>query len=112
VTALETAARIAVDLLVREDFDTLIRMDQGGRVSAAALERTIADYGRTLVSPPHEWWSTVTITPVHRDGTPTLHAAVPLWTTEEGRSDLTLELEMTEIAPETYETALLDLHVL
>jgi hypothetical protein len=41
-----------------------------------------------------------------------MHVAAPLWTAEEGRSDLTLELRLIEFAPEAYEVEIEDLHVL
>jgi hypothetical protein len=41
-----------------------------------------------------------------------IHVAVPLWTSEEGRSDLTLELRLTEFAPELHRATLLNVHVL
>jgi hypothetical protein len=51
------------------------------------------------------------VTPISSGG-PELHVAVPLGTDEEGRSDLTLELHLTELAAGVFETEVLDLHVL
>ena len=80
-----------VDALVRGDFDSLDRDGRSGSVGAEGLLRSVTEYGRTLVSlqddafelgeagrvtaQPGEWW-----------------IVVPMWTAEEGRSDLSLEL--------------------
>lgn len=39
------------------------------------------------------------------------HVAVEMWTKQEGRSDLTLELHLREVAPDAWEPRILDLHV-
>jgi hypothetical protein len=40
------------------------------------------------------------------------HLAIEMWTREEGRSDLTLELHLQQVAPDEWEPRVLDLHVL
>ena len=37
---------------------------------------------------------------------------VEMWTKQEGRSDLTLELELREVAPDEWEPRILNLHVM
>lgn len=81
-------------------------------MSAREIEAAISEYGRILVRPdPAEWWPLVEITPVTVERGK-LHVAAPLWTAEEGRSDLTLELWLNEFAPELYRAALFRIHVL
>jgi hypothetical protein len=112
VTPVEVAVRTVVDLLVRREYDGVERMTEGARMSAAEISEAIAEYGRTLVRPdPAEWWPLVEITPVAAERGK-LHVAAPLWTAEEGRSDLMLELWLHEVAPELYRATLLNIHVL
>ncbi len=81
-------------------------------MSAGEIDEAISEYGRTLVRPEAaEWWPLVEITPVTAERGK-LHVAAPLWTAEEGRSDLTVELWLTEFAPELYRPTLLKIHVL
>lgn len=111
MTTLETAVRVLVDLLVRGDFATVEAVTRGRRLSSDELGRAVREYGRLLVLPPAEWWRTVTMTPLV--GSPTsVHLAAPLWTAEEGRSDLTLELRMVESIPGVFDAEILDLRVL
>ena len=109
---IEVAVRVVVDLLVRGEYGAIEKLTRGVRLSASELESSIRNYGRTLVPPGPAWWTSVTITPVVAEGPPAVHLAVPLWTAEEGRSDLTLELKLTQSAWGTLDTEVLDIHVL
>ncbi len=54
----------------------------------------------------------IEIVPIDDGDEARFFAAVPLWTEQEGRSDLTLELRVSELAPDVFNTEVLDLHVL
>lgn len=112
MTALESATRVILDLLARREYDTAERITRSRRLSASELEQAVLRYGRTIVSPGDGWWSLVDITPIQGTDPPEIHIAAPVWTAEEGRSDLTLELRLREVRPGTYETMVEDLHVL
>ena len=111
MTPLETAVRVIVDLLVRGDYATIEAVTQGKRLDAEQLARAVDEYGRMLVPPTDAWWSSVQITPLSEPAS-AFHVAAPLWTAEEGRSDLTLELRLQESIPGVFDTEVLDLHVL
>jgi hypothetical protein len=99
-----------VNALVRGDFDSLDQDGRSGRVGGDGLRRSITEYGRTLVSLPDEaldlaeagqvagklgvWW-----------------IVVPMWTAEEGRSDLSLELAARP-TQDGHRLEVTDLHVL
>jgi hypothetical protein len=109
--ALETAVRIVVDLLVRGEVEIVEKITEGRRLSAAELRFAIARYPGTLVRPEGDWWQTVELTPI-TGSVHAFHVAAPMWTAEEGRSDLTLELRLTEFFSGVYRTEILDLHML
>ena len=112
VTPVEVSVRIIVDLLVRGDYMAVERITQNFRMSAAEMHEAISEYGRTLVPPdPLTWWPQVVITPVTTEHGK-VHVAAPLWTEEEGKSDLTVELWLTEFAPGLFRPGLLNIHVL
>lgn len=112
MNAIETAVRVVVDLLANREYLTVERVTHGRRLSAEQIEGAVAEYGRTLVKPGDGWWEEVTITPIDAGTEPSFHVAAPVWTLEEGRSDLTLELRLTASEPEIYTTEVLSLHVL
>jgi hypothetical protein len=111
VTALETAVRVVIDLLVRQEYATVEAVTRGKRLNAEELARAVDEYGRTLVPPSDDWWSTVEITPLSESAS-AFHVAAPLWSAEEGRSDLTLELRLEESIAGIFDTEVLNLHVL
>jgi hypothetical protein len=112
MTPIEVCIRTVVDLLVRGEYETLERMTRGQRMSADQIEGAVAEYGRTLTRPDEEsWWPLVDVVPVESEPG-RFHAAVPLWTCEEGRSDLSVEIWLTEFASDVYAPTLLDIRVL
>jgi hypothetical protein len=111
VIALETAVRVIVDLLVRHEYGVVEAITRGKRLDAGELALAVDEYGRTLVPPSDDWWSTVRVTPLQKPSS-TYHVAAPLWTAEEGQSDLTLELQLEESIPGVFDTEVLDIHVL
>lgn len=86
-----TAVRITVSLLVRGEYDTLASATGDRNFSAEDLERMVRQYGHELIHLPEEAWSKMDI--VHAPGEPTIfNVDIPLWTSDEGESDLTLQL--------------------
>jgi hypothetical protein len=93
VQTIDPDVRTVVEELVRDlvaaRYRDLENDGRAGRLTSGELARAISDYGRTMVALPVEAWEVVD---VHaRDGME-LFLDVPLWTKEEGRSDLTLSL--------------------
>lgn len=110
--AMEAAIRIAVDLLVRGQYVALEAMTRGRRLAADDLERAVREYGRTLVPLPEKGWREVDVIPVQNSDPPEFHVEAPLWTAEEGLSDLVLELTMTALPQAVYDIQVADLHVM
>lgn len=102
--------RRVVEQLSNGEYDTLLS-HVTSRLSAGDLDRAIQEYGRTLVSPPDETYNNLDVVPVNSAEVPTWSVWVPLWTKEEGRSDLTLEMTIMEVDSQ-FVIELDDLHVL
>jgi hypothetical protein len=83
---------------------------RAGRLTAAELKTAVEEYGRTLVALPDD---VELIVDVYEQPSPpgAVTFDVPLWTQEEGRSDLTLSLTAIKQG-ETYTVEVDDLHVL
>ena len=80
-----------ISLLVAGDYKGIELVSNGINVKANELEAAVRDYGRTLVMPDAEH---LLIDEVRVNGRvpPTWSVTCTLWTKEEGRSDLSLEL--------------------
>jgi hypothetical protein len=105
-TALEIAGQLA-----RGEYESVVNSCATSRLTSDDLRRAVHEYGRKLVSPPQDAYNNLDAVEVNGAATPTWSVRVPLWTEEEGRSDLTLELTISpQSAPPCVE--LDDLHVL
>lgn len=89
----ETELINLIDALVNGDFDKISDNDWYGRLNKPDLEARIAEHGNTLVAPPDFFVERIDIYE-YEDGSG-LALNVPLWTEEEGMSDLTLSLELS-----------------
>ncbi len=79
-----------------------------GRLNGRVLRRAVEDYGRQLVPIPEEGWALVD---AYKRNGPRQLVDVPLWTKEEGRSDLTLSVEANWVNGEPV-LSVTDLHVM
>lgn len=99
-----------VDALVRGAYTDIERDGRSGRLTAAELRQAIVAYGRRLVPLPDEAAPLIAIYPQARN--PDILAIdIPLWTAEEGQSDLTLSITAERIG-DTITVQIEDIHVL
>jgi hypothetical protein len=108
---LQSTVRSIVEKLSRADYNFLAEPSVSSRLSANDLKRAIDEYGQRLVPPPSDVYLNLDAVHVRDSSASTWSVRVPLWTQEEGRSDLTLELTVTFTATGPSVT-LDDLHVL
>jgi hypothetical protein len=108
---LKSTAREIVDQLAREDYESAVRRCITSRLTSDDLRTVIHDYGRKLVSPPADAYNNLDAVQVKGAAVPTWSVRAPLWTQEEGRSDLTLEVTIA-MGPGAPSVELDDLQVL
>jgi len=107
----DTVRRL-VEMLVAEDYDAIEEATRGRRLTAEQLGQAVDEYGRELQMPPQVVF--------HNFGVNETEGAIPrawwvlvdLWTVDEGRSDLTLEIRITHTGGELYDIEIDNLHVL
>jgi hypothetical protein len=99
-------------LLAKADYAEIESMTSGIRMSRLDIADAIVEYGRTLVVPPTEAYEQLDSIEVANAPSPTWSVTMPLWTVEEGRSDLTIELTLVEQSDGTFRVELDNLHVL
>jgi hypothetical protein len=75
------------------------------------MARAINQYGRQFVMPPEDAFEFMVVIEVRDTQPRRWSVAMPLWTREEGRSDLSLELTIIR-GKESFEIELDDIHVL
>jgi hypothetical protein len=98
---IETRLHEIVAAISRGDYEEALSKTSTSRCSADDLRATIAKYGRTPVAPPFAQLDVLE----HQTGMSGFSIRVPLWTLEEGRSDLELWITARIVG----EVALIDL---
>ena len=104
---------IVVDLLVLladGDYQSIMERCAGSPVSGGDLEIAIREYGRKVIAPPADY-AHINMGEVEAVSIPTWWVVADLWTEEEGRSDLSLELTIA-FAPSGPVIEIDNLHVL
>lgn len=106
----QEAIRRLVDDLINGNYAQIEEDGRIGRLTQDELRGAVADYGRTLTQLPESAFDVVDIYTIQV--APDLAAVdVPLWTKEEGRSDLTLSVTVNERV-DGVAVSIDDLHVL
>jgi hypothetical protein len=102
-----------VSLLVDREYEALAAMTRNERYTATDLEEAVVAYGRVLVSPPDDGIPPdLELFEVEGSVPRTVAAVMNLWTAEEGKSDLSLELMFKEIRPGLWLNSIENLHVM
>jgi hypothetical protein len=100
-----------VDLLVAGKYEQLEKLTAGTRLNADDMAGAVREYGRVLVAPPEHTYEGLDVVQVRNASSPRWSVRMSLWTAEEGRSDLSLELTVMEIG-RGYAVEVDDIHVL
>ena len=111
MNAIQTAVAMVANLLAAGDYASVERLTSGRRLSAADLERAVRRYGEKLVPIPLDALDDLEVIEVTGSDPAAFMVDVDLWTEQEGRSDLTLSLELVDRYAGAYEVSVLDLHV-
>lgn len=93
-------ARIAEEVrkimlwLSEHSYDEIEAYTKGVRLHAAEIRYSVGEYGRTIIVPPDHIVELLDIVEVNNANPKEWSVRCPVWTDEEGRSDLTLELSV------------------
>ena len=108
---LRQPVRQFIEHLVAGKYAELETLTHGQRLNAQEMAKAISDYGRQLVLPPDDAFGLMDVVEV-RDSQPRQWSVtMPLWTHEEGRSDLSIEVTLIKVE-KGFRIELDDIHVL
>ena len=103
--------RQVLALLVAGKYTELETLTHGTRLNAKEMATAVADYRRKLVMPPEDGFGLMNEVEVKDVRPKRWSIAMPVWTQEEGRSDLTVEMTVIE-QKNGFSVELNDIHVL
>ena len=98
-------------MIAGRQYHEIERLTGGNRLSAQDISDRIKEYGRTVIVPPPEAVKLIDFVLVAGSVPKRWSVQIPLWTVEEGRSDLTLAVTLIENG-ERLGVEIDDLHVL
>lgn len=101
-----------ITMLVKEDYQALESLSNGIRLTSLEIETAVKEYPGTIVMPLESAFENIDVIEISGSEPKEWSVNFDLWTAEEGRSDLTLELTLTDNNKQTYEVQLDDIHVL
>lgn len=104
--------KTTVAWLVSGDYDAIANRCRGIRLNVDQLREAVLVYGRTLQNLPDSLYDELDVIKVSSATLPTWSITVPLWTKEEGRSDLTLECTVIDNGLQELDIEIDNLHVL
>lgn len=87
-----------VKALAEGAYDVVAAVTRRTRLTEAEIREAVVSYGRTLTVPPGVVPPDMRVKVI--EGTPRrMFATMSFWTVEEGQSDLSLEMQIVELAP-------------
>lgn len=89
-------AKHVIQMLVNAEYGEVVKYTNGKRLSKEEIEYAINDYGFTIITPPDSAYDGLDVIEVDNPIQREWSIRTPLWTKEEGRSDLSIELSMIE----------------
>jgi hypothetical protein len=99
-----------MQLLVDEAYLALERLSGGRHLTAAAMEHAVVSYGRTLRMPSDDLFVS-DIVPLAAHPATSWSVVLPLFSLEEGASDLSLELGIERLDDGIFRVEIEGLHV-
>lgn len=85
-----------VTKLVGGNYEEVVAECSASRMSSDDIRAVISDYGKTFIAPPADAYHDLDAVPVRTSATPTWSVRAALWSEEEGRSDLELQLTIIQ----------------
>ena len=106
---IEQTVRYIYSLLLNEQYEELEKFTKGVRMSSKEVEGCISEYGCPLVSYPDKL--KLDVVEITNSNPREWSVIAPIFTLEEGYSDLSFELSLTEVGTELYKSELDNIRV-
>lgn len=101
-----------VSLLEKKAYGELESLSRGVRLSAEEMREAIEGYGQEIFHLPEAGFKELNVIEVRNSNPKQWGVDVPLYTENEGRSDLTLAITLIESQTALYKIEIDDIHVL
>jgi hypothetical protein len=110
LTEIEPIVRSLATKIANGKYQEAVADCLASRLSAEDLRKAIDDYGRNFIEPPIDAYRNLDAVEVQISEAPTWSVWAPLWTAEERRSDLEMQLTI-QLLDGRWQVEFDDLHV-
>src|SRR5687768_12271584 len=110
--SISSTVRTVVSMLVARDYLGLEKLTSGKRLTGGEIAQAVKDYGATLAIPPADAFENIDVVEIEDSRPRQWSVRFDLWANEEGQSDLSLELTLTESQTSQHEVEINGIHVL
>jgi hypothetical protein len=94
--SLREKVKFVVELLAAGKYEDLENLTGGRRLTAEEMALAVREYGRSLIPPPDDVYENLDVIQVQNAVPAEWSVWIPLWSKEEGRSDLSLQLTVRQ----------------
>jgi hypothetical protein len=101
-----------VKMLVEGEYDEIEYLSSGCRLKADEILKAVSEYSGSLIMPPEGAFNNLDVIKIEGKNPSQWSVNVNLWTTEDGESDLTLELTLIDNDKDILKTEVDNIHVL
>ena len=101
-----------LERLIAQDYRGLLQLAPRSRLTPEEIKSAVSNYPYRLIFPTAPLENLMDVVKVAEINPKCWSVNLSLWTKEEGRSDLTLEMHLIESADDLYTIEIDDLHVL
>ena len=98
-TRIRQTVETVLKQLVGGSYQAIEELTRTKQLTSAQIEAAVAEYGGTLIMPPDAVLAKLDVIQVRGEQPPRYSVRCDLYTSEEGRSDLTLELTLIDNNP-------------
>lgn len=109
---IEKTIRLVIELLVNGEYEKLAEITGNSRLSADDIRECVKQYPGTLIMPPDRTFNDLDVIETTKPPPTEWSVRFDLWTREEGLSDLSLEMALTDCDDEFLIIRLDNIHVL
>ena len=112
IEKLHKTVKSVTDLLAQERYEDIAVLCNGVRITASEIRGAVIDYGNKIIPLPPHAFKDLDVIAIANTSPQQWSVNVPVFTAEEGCSDLTLELTLIAAPEELYKVELDNLHVM
>lgn len=101
-----------VNLLVDKKYSEIADWSKKKRLTEKEIKEAIDEYGQMIIFPPANFLNEIDVIEIATSKSKKWSVVFPLWTTEDGKSDLSVEITVIDSSNQYYDIEVDNIHTL